>query len=126
MDITGRVSFEGGQERILKSDIGLCLIHPDPNYRNALPTKMFEYMLFKKPVVVSNFPLWESIVQETKCGVVIDPLSPVAITGAIINLYQNPNRMKEMGENGHRAVLNRYNWENEGKKLVACYKGLFA
>ncbi|MBN2030811.1 glycosyltransferase family 4 protein [bacterium] len=124
--IMGRIPFEKGQQHIAHSDIGLCLLHPDPNYLNALPTKMFEYMLFKKPVVVSNFPLWESIVKKTKCGVVVDPLSPQVIADAIIGVYQNPKRMKEMGENGYRAVLNQYNWENEEKKLIACYRQLIA
>ena len=29
-----------------------------------------------------------------------------------------------MGENGRRAVLEKYNWETEGKKLLALYKEL--
>ncbi|MCJ7813086.1 glycosyltransferase [bacterium] len=126
VDITGRVSFEEGQKRIENSDIGLCLIHHDPNSLNALPTKMFEYMLSGKPVVVSNYPLGESIVQETECGVVVDRLSPDTIAGAIIDIHKNPKRMKAMGENGRRAVLNQYNWENEGKKLIACYYRLLS
>lgn len=126
VEITGRVSFEEGQNRIAHSDIGVCLLHPDPNYLDALPTKMFEYMLWKKPVVVSNFPLWESIVEKIKCGVAVDPLSPHAIAEAIMNVYQNPKRMKKMGKKGHHAVLNQYNWENEEKKLIACYKELCA
>ncbi len=29
-----------------------------------------------------------------------------------------------MGENGRRAVLEKYNWETEGKKLLAVYAEL--
>ncbi len=126
VDMIGRVSFEEGQKRIAHSDMGLCLFHLDPHHLNSLPTKMFEYMLLGKPIVVSNFPFWESIVQETRCGVVVDPLSPDAIACAIVNLMKNPKRMKAMGESGRRAVLNHYNWENEGKKLISCYYNLLS
>ena len=29
-----------------------------------------------------------------------------------------------MGENGRKAVLEKYNWENEEKKLLEVYKNL--
>jgi len=29
-----------------------------------------------------------------------------------------------MGENGCRAVIEKYNWENEGKKLIRLYEEL--
>jgi glycosyltransferase involved in cell wall biosynthesis len=41
---------------------------------------------------------------------------------AIIYLYKNIEYAKELGENGRRAVTEKYNWKNEGEKLVGLYK----
>ncbi len=40
----------------------------------------------------------------------------------IISLCENPEFMKSMGESGHKAVLDEYNWEVDGRKLSQVYK----
>ena len=124
VDLQGRVSHPEVHQQIAQSDIGLVLLHPDPNYLNSLPTKMFEYMMLGKPVVVSNFPLWQEIVQGAGCGLVVDPLDPEAISEAVAQLLENRSLCREMGRRGREAVLREYNWDVEGKKLVAFYQEL--
>ena len=76
------------------------------------------------PVVASNFPLWKEIVEGNECGLTVDPLDPKEIAHAIEYLINHPDETHRMGENGRRAVLEKYNWETEGKKLLAVYAGL--
>lgn len=111
--------------RILaQSRVGLVTLHPAINYLDALPVKMFEYMSAGIPVIASDFPLWRSIVEEAGCGIVVDPLDPVAISAAISNLLSNPDRAEQMGRNGRKAVLEKYNWAAEEKKLLSFYENL--
>jgi len=122
--ITGRMNYAEMFGYLQRADIGLAVLHPDGNYVHSLPTKMFEYMMLGKPVVVSNFPLWDGIVREAGCGVTVDPLVPEDIAGKIAALMTDENRRKQMGENGRRAVFEKYNWSSEEEKLISCYRKL--
>ena len=94
-----------------------------PNHVNALPNKMFEYMSAGLPVIASNFPLWKEIVEGNKCGLTVNPLSPKEIAEAIRYLLAHPEEARKMGENGRKAVLEKYNWDNESRKLMVFYNG---
>jgi glycosyltransferase involved in cell wall biosynthesis len=102
--------------------VGIVLNHPRPNYLDAYSTKMFEYMARGLPVVCSDFPLWAGIVGDAECGIAVDPRSPAAIAGAIRELNEDPDRARRLGDNGRRAIAERYNWEAELLKLEALYR----
>jgi len=120
----GRVPLEAAYKALGKADIGLVCLHPEHRFVVSLPIKLFEYMAAGLPVIASNFPLWKEIVEGNKCGLTVDPLNPKAIAQAIEYLLAHPEEARCMGENGRRAVAERYNWESEGRKLVALYERL--
>jgi glycosyltransferase involved in cell wall biosynthesis len=124
VQIPGPIPHEEVFDVLVRSHIGLAVLHPDPNYVDSLPTKIFEYMAAGLPVVVSNFPLWKEIVEGNRCGITVDPLDPKAIAQAIEYLLTHPEEARQMGENGRRAVEEKYNWEKEAEKLLALYKEL--
>ncbi|OPY85086.1 MAG: Alpha-D-kanosaminyltransferase [Syntrophorhabdus sp. PtaU1.Bin153] len=107
-----------------RSVAGLVTLHPISSYLDALAVKMFEYMSAGIPVIASNFPLWREIVEGNECGLCVDPLDPKAIAAAIDHLVKNPDTARRMGENGCQAVLSKYNWSIEEKKLHAFYRKL--
>jgi glycosyltransferase involved in cell wall biosynthesis len=74
------------------------------------------------PVIASDFPLWREIVLGNQCGLCVDPMDPAAIAKAIDYLVAHPDEARQMGENGRRAVLERYNWSVEEAKLMDFYK----
>jgi glycosyltransferase involved in cell wall biosynthesis len=101
---------------------GLVLNQPTLNYVDAYSTKMFEYMAVGIPVVCSDFPLWVDIVSGADCGIALDPRDPQAIAAAIMGLNDDPERARRLGENGRRAIAERYNWEAELRKLEDLYR----
>lgn len=103
---------------------GLVALHPIVNYVDALPVKMFEYMGAGLPVIASDFPLLKEIVNSADCGICVNPLDARAIADAVAFLNANPARGREMGANGRKAVLERYNWSIEAAKLLVFYKDL--
>lgn len=114
----------GVREVLGRSIAGLVTFHPMPNHIDAQPNKMFEYMSAGVPVIASNFPLWREIIEGNRCGLCVDPMNPGAIAQAIDRLINNPEEARQMGENGRRAVLERYNWAQEEKKLIQFYEDL--
>jgi glycosyltransferase involved in cell wall biosynthesis len=127
-----RVRFLGWMQpedvyaHLAKTDVGLVCLHPEPRFMVAWPVKLFEYMAARLPVVVSNFPLWKEVVEGNNCGIVVDPLDPKAIAQAVEYLLAHPEEARQMGENGRRAVEEKYNWEREGEKLLKLYEGLLS
>jgi glycosyltransferase involved in cell wall biosynthesis len=105
-----------------EADIGLVCLLPRPNFLTSLPVKLFEYMASGLPVIASNFPLWEKIISENKCGICVDPCSPDEIAKAVQTLSKDPGLRAEMGENGKRAVQDKFNWEKESEKLIHLYR----
>ncbi len=106
------------------SKAGLVTLHPLLNYQDALPVKMFEYMAAGIPVIASNIELWHKIIQECKCGLCVNPLDPNEIAEAIQFIISHPDEAKRMGENGIKAVKEKYNWDIEEHKLYQVYKRL--
>ena len=123
----GNIIFLGfiKREKLLKymfkSRIGLVLFHPEQNHIESSPNKMFEYMSLGIPVVASNFPLWNDIIINNKCGLTIDPLDSKEISSTISTLLNNPDKAEYFGNNGKRVVTEKFNWNIEEKKLVKLY-----
>ncbi|MBE0602483.1 MAG: glycosyltransferase family 4 protein [Deltaproteobacteria bacterium] len=122
----GFLDRAGVRELLGRSLAGLVTFLPLPNHLDAQPNKMFEYMSAGIPVIASDFPLWRAIIQGNDCGLLVDPLDPKAIAGAIDRLVENPGLARRMGENGRAAVLEKYNWSTEEGKLLDFIAGILA
>lgn len=126
-----RVTFVGPLNRVevaselQKARAGLVILHPEPNYMTSQPVKLFEYMCAGIPVIVSDFPVTREIVSQARCGILVNPLDPKEIAGAMETLLTNPDEAEEMGKRGFQAILEQYNWANEEKTLLRLYSELF-
>ncbi len=107
-----------------KSKAGMVTFYPLPNHIDAQPNKMFEYMSAGLPIITSNFPFWREIAEGNSCGICVNPLNPKEIADAINYIINNPFEAEQMGQNGRKAVLQRYNWGIEEKKLYNLYEEL--
>lgn len=121
---SGFLSRAGVREVLGRSVAGLVTFLPAPNHMASQPNKMFEYMSAGLPVIASDFPLWREIVEGNECGLCVDPRDPRAIAAAIDRLVEHQDEARRMGENGLRAVAERYNWTREEEKLLALYDRL--
>jgi hypothetical protein len=120
----GWMSREQVATWLRKSKAGLVTLHPTKNYPDAYPVKLFEYMSAGLPVIASDFPLWRQIIEDAECGLLVDPLDPIAISKAMIWVVDNPELASKMGDAGRKAVEEKYNWANEEAKLITAYTTL--
>lgn len=121
VSITGAISHKKVYDELERAHIGLSTLHPDPNFIESIPTKLYEYMAVGIPVIASNFTLWKKIIDIHKCGFCVNPLKPKDIAEAIINIIDNPVKSMKMGINGIAPVRDLYNWEKESLKLINIY-----
>lgn len=124
VEYLGYVDRQGVAAVMARSRVGLVILHPIISYVDAWPIKMFEYMSAALPVLASDFPLWRGVLIDEGAGVCVDPLNPARIAAALQEFLDQPERAKAMGERGRSAVLARYRWDCEAKKLVSLYKQL--
>ncbi len=117
----GFLDRNGVRNVLARSVAGLVTSHPIGNFLQGLPIKMFEYMAAGIPVIASNIPSWREIIEGNDCGLCVDPFDPAAIAAAIDYLVLHPALAKRMGENGKKAVIEKYNWPVQALKLTDFY-----
>lgn len=123
-----RVKYLGWQNRqqvaelLSKARMGVVTFLPIANHLNSEPTKLFEYMSARLPVVASNIPHWESMLRDQGYGRLADPSDPHAIADAMIFLLDHPREAEDMGKRGYDAVVKKYNWSISVANLAGLYR----
>lgn len=122
VDYRGVLDRPGIRQALSEAELGLVLLHPIPNYLDALPVKMFEYMAAGVPVLASDFPLWREILESSGAGQCVNPLDTASIARAINSMLAAPADQFERTRAACRsAIRTTYNWHNEEAKLINAY-----
>jgi len=103
---------------------GLAIFPFSDHYKEKELTKFFEYMLNGIPIICSNFPVWNKLIEKEKCGLTVNPNDPQDIKEKIEYLLNNKDEAKLMGARGRAAVLSKYNWESQEKRLIRFYENI--
>ena len=106
------------------SDVCVSPLVKNDQHESGVANKIFQYMYFKRPLVVSNCKPQADIVIESKCGNVFESENTDDLVEKIIFFIEKPNLIKDFGENGHRSIVASYNTRVEGVNLVNLYREL--
>lgn len=120
---TGRVPDQELIEMLNTSDV--C-VNPDvANEMNDKSTmnKIMEYMAMGKPIV--QFDLVEGRVSAREASLYAKRNDPVDMASKIVELLDDPERRRTMGEVGRKRVINELEWKFEVPKLLAAYDEIF-
>ena len=102
--------------------VGLALLKPVGDYEDSYPTKLFEYMALGLPVITSNFPLYQAVVEQHNCGFCVSPYESTQIAEKLVYLIEHVDEARAMGQRGRQAVEQFYNWTSEADKLINFYE----
>lgn len=120
---TGRVPDKEMLEMLNTADV--C-VNPDvANEMNDKSTmnKIMEYMALGKPIV--QFDLTEGRFSAQEASLYAKKNDAVDMAEKIVELLNDPDRCKQMGEYGRRRVETELEWKYEAPKLLKAYAGLF-
>jgi len=81
------------------------------------PLKVYETLACRVPAIVTNFAGQADLIRKYNCGVVISPENPKELIEAIKYLYNNPKLRREMGRNGHKAIIKEHSWDNRAAEM---------
>ncbi|WP_392885615.1 glycosyltransferase family 4 protein [Eubacterium limosum] len=126
VEFYGFLNRSEAQKIISQTTVGIAtLLNVAQYYKiDNFPTKTLEYMAMGLPVVISDYPFGVKEINRLKCGICVNPENPKEIADAINWLFDHPEEAETMGENGKKAVVEKYNWKTQEKKLLALYESL--
>lgn len=82
--------------------------------------KLLNYMAMGLPTVVFDTPVSREYLGDL--AVYAERGNPVALAEAIISLLNDRERALELGRSLRERAINRYSWEQAGRKIVRIYK----
>src|SRR5438105_4983037 len=85
--------------------------------------KIMEYMALGKPIV--QFDLAEGRYSAQGASLYAARNDPLDMAAKIVELLEDPERRKAMGELGRRRVMEELEWRHEVPKLLAAYEALW-
>lgn len=121
----GTIPYEEVLQHTAASHVVAALYDPGvPNNRLAAPNKVFEAMMLRKPVIVSDDIAPADLVREVGCGLVVRYGDQAALRAALERLMLSPAECEAMGARGRAAFEARYNWKAMEARLLTAYRGL--
>lgn len=123
VEFTGRVSDQTLLDYLNTADV--CVNSDEYNEMNDKSTmnKILEYMALAKPIV--QFDLTEGRYSAQDASLYARPNDPRDLADKIVELLEDPDRRRRMGEYGRARVLNELSWEHTSKALLAGYDRYF-
>ncbi|MDW3194404.1 MAG: glycosyltransferase family 4 protein [Cytophagales bacterium] len=122
VDLKGWQSFELFQSYILAADIGICPIHRNIHHDTTFANKLFQYMAFGKPIVVSDCPSQANLVRKFNTGLVHKAQDSKGFAAQVLKLYQDKALYEQLSENASQATKNELNWKVLSKQIVKAYE----
>src|SRR5262249_5809678 len=112
--IMGRLPFRHVQSVMAQSHIGLIPHYSTDAWNSTMPNKLFDYMMWGLPIIVSDVKPVARIVREEGCGEVFRDRDSGDLVRCIMAL-QDPKTRIMKGTKGQAAILRRYNWSHDAK-----------
>jgi glycosyltransferase involved in cell wall biosynthesis len=127
------VSFSGylNREKLLelyrRSDVLIAHVRSSPTIdATMIPIKLFEYMAAGKPVIYAGKGAAAELLREIGCAVTVTPEDPEAISTAIAELLEDPERMQALGFRGRSRVQSDFHRDKLMEELAYALKERFA
>jgi glycosyltransferase involved in cell wall biosynthesis len=124
------VDFQGWQDvslfpsYILASSVCISPLHRNIQHDVAYANKLFQYMSFGKPVLVSDAIAQKNLIEKTNSGLVHLEKNAQDFANKVLQLYVDPALCERLGKNGKQFVEEEFCWEKTSEKLIALYQNL--
>ena len=118
----GHVSIEKIVELISECDIGIIPNRLGPFTQINFPTRIFEYLHMKKPIIVPRTQGIKDYFDEDSI-LYFDASNAENLANVVFNAYSDPEKTTEILNKGYE-VYQKYKWENQSIVLNNIYDKL--
>jgi glycosyltransferase involved in cell wall biosynthesis len=108
------------------TDIALVTLKPSDVFKTVLPSKMFEAMAARRPIVLAVDGEARETLERAEAGLAIAPGSVDALVAAIVRLAGDPGLRRRLGEAGGRFVAQEFSrtvWAERYLRILASIAG---
>jgi glycosyltransferase involved in cell wall biosynthesis len=106
---------------IIASKIGISPLHRNLHHDTTYANKIFQYMAFGKPVVVSDCIAQKNLVNKYQCGLVFKDRDEKDFADKVITLYNSKEKYNLFSKNAEISIKNKLTWEIKSKELIKLY-----
>lgn len=104
------------------SDVSLVLLKRMDLFKSVIPSKIFESMAMKIPIILGVEGESRALVEAASGGLAIEPENGRQLAESVVRLTENPAFCEELGDNGRSFVADHY----DRKMLAQRYEKLIA
>lgn len=101
------------------TDASVVHLRDSALFKTVIPSKIFEAMATRTPIVLGVRGETQSIIEEAEAGVPIPPEDPAALVDAVLRLKQNANLHARMAENGYAYVHAHFDRRNLAREYLS-------
>jgi glycosyltransferase involved in cell wall biosynthesis len=124
VDFVGWINPEEIPSYIAASKICISPLHRNLHHDTTYANKLFQYMSFAKPVLVSNATAQKNLIERTQAGLVHIEKDAHDFAKKVLQLYENEKLRNQMGKNGKLFIENEFNWDITSQNLINLYNNL--
>lgn len=130
LKLENHVDFKGWQDvtlfpsYIVASAVCISPLHRNIQHDVAYANKLFQYMSFGKPVLVSDAIAQKNLIEKTNSGLVHLEKNAQDFADKVLQLYADPALRDCLGRNGKQFVEEEFCWEKTSEKLIDLYENL--
>ncbi len=101
------------------TDASLVHLRDTPTFRKVIPSKMFEAMVMRTPVILGVAGEAQSILETAQAGISIPSENPEALMEAVLKLYENKELYQNMASSGYNFVRTNYDRQKIARQYWA-------
>jgi glycosyltransferase involved in cell wall biosynthesis len=118
--LTGRYDIKDIHQILNDIDFGITSLKVNEFTEVTVANKFYEYALVGRPFIYVETHPMNRLMQTFQCGVSYKNGNPESVAKAMLEIL-NKDYLK-MAQNGTQAVISRYNWETEAKRMIGFLK----
>ncbi|MAT42394.1 MAG: hypothetical protein CL609_08640 [Anaerolineaceae bacterium] len=112
----GKIQYENLPQWLAKMDLGLIVYKPGSADYNS-PLKLFDYLSSEMAVVSNEQPQVREVLSKINAEDLICAYGDSEeMANKIESLVNQPERVRRLGDQGRKLVINYYNWERAVRK----------
>lgn len=106
------------------TDASLVLLKRSDLFKTVIPSKIFESMCTRTPIILGVEGEVQLLIEKTGCGICIEPENSQQLSDAVVELADSPGRCQELGDAGRHVVEQDFNRKGLAERFRCLLKDL--